>query len=187
MYEINFENRLQEIKNRIKNYKLELELLKSITFKTKKNGEPFTKIENNFEFNGFNARIVKDSVGLNGYDYHIYFHNQKTLENGTLYVNGYRNLEYDYRAKEYIIPEGVAPERIIKQTYLKPYYMLNFEELKQELEEMKESHIEWIEKEEKHLQEFSEAKEDIIKFEKEIKEKFPTLSWYDLKDLIFFT
>lgn len=185
MNNIQYENRLQEIKNNIESYKLKIEFLKTLRIKTKKNGEPFAKMENNFEFEGFSTNIVKETIGLNGYDYKIYFHNPKTMQSGNLQIRGYRNLDYNYKAQEYTIPEGIAADRVIKQRYTVPYYILNFEELKAEFKQMELNCIGYLAREEKHLQELTIAKDDILKFEKEIKEKYPTLSWYDLEKVVY--
>lgn len=186
MYETNYENRLQEIKNNIEYYETRIEFLNSLKFKTKKNGEPFAKIENNFDFEGYNVNIVKECIGLHGNDYKIYFNNPKTFKNGNIEISGYKNLEYDYKKGEYTIPEGVEPNRIIRTSYEVPYYYLNFEEVKKEFEIKKENLIKWLADEKEHLKEFEAVKEDIQKFEKEISAKYKHINYYDIKETLFF-
>ena len=186
MHETQYENRIQELKNNIKYYEMRIEFLNHLKFKTKKNGEPFAKIENNFEFEGYNVKFCKECIGLHGNDYKIYFNNPKTFENGYLTISGYKNLEYSYKLGDYITPEGVTPDRVIKARYEVPYYILNFEEVKKEFETQKENFIKWLAQEKEHLKEFEAVKADIVKFENEILSKYKHISYNDIKDVLFF-
>lgn len=183
MNQTKYENRMQEIKNIIKSYEKKIAFLESLKIKAKKNGEPFAKIENNFEFVGYNTNIVKQDRS----DYKIYFNNPKTFENGELYIRGYKNLDYDYKKGEYIIPNGVSQDRVIAPRYETPFYYLNFEELKKEFETTKQNLIQWLAREKEHLVEFEKVKENILKFEKEIQEQYTHIDWYDLQNTIWFT
>lgn len=146
-YLADFSNLKKEINTALDNYKLQLGVLEALVLRTKKDGGAYKDLKKNIDIEATIAK-VKDShrisdLGLTEDDnyFKIQIYTCDTGYNAvtSVWIRRRFTLEYNYSKKEYSIPSGVSPNRVINPGHLIPYYYLEgVEELKQQIELEKE-------------------------------------------------
>lgn len=154
-------------------------LLDGIKFVTKKDGTPYQNMAKNIDVSGVkgitNVNLTLRAVSYSikgGNELHFWFYDKN---------NKYQ--EYNIELKTRFNIENVEKERIIKETYLEPYYNMTLEDVKKYIESQKITIQKWLDSEIKLLLDFDKAIKMAQKFESDFKEKFPDNSlWYIVKE-----
>lgn len=154
-------------------------LLNGIKFVTKKDGTPYQNMAKNIDISGVKGithvnltlRAISYSI-IGGNELHFWFYDKN---------NNFQ--EYNIELKTRFDIKNVEPERIIKETYLEPYYNMTIEDLKKYIESQKIAIQEWLDREIKLLLDFDKAINMAQKFENDFKAKYPDISlWYIVKE-----
>lgn len=142
-YLADFSELKKSILTTLSNYKLQLGVLDALVLKTKKDGGEYKDLKKNIDLEATLAK-VKDSHKIsdlslfeddNYFKIHIYTDNGGYNAVTSVWLRRRFTLEYNYSQKEYSIPSGINPDRVINPGYLVPYYYLEgLEELKREIE-----------------------------------------------------
>lgn len=142
-YLADFSELKKSIQTILDNYKLQLGVLRALVLKTKKDGGEYKDLKKNIDIEATLAK-VKDSHGIsdlslteddNYFKIHIYTDNSGYNAVTSVWLRRRFTLQYDYSKKEYSIPSGIRPDRVINPGYLVPYYYSEgLAELKQEIE-----------------------------------------------------
>ena len=156
-------NDIIEKLNKSKNdYILKIELWKKVERVTKKDGTEFAVLSKNFK----NARIVPATVSIRpAYEIQV-----NDFVSGR-YISDY----FDITPIVRYYAGDVAPERIIKESFLEPYFNMNVEEIEKEIKRRIDKYTEYVKDYERQITEaervFSKFSAAIETALKELKEE----------------
>lgn len=154
-------------------------LLNGIKFVTKKDGTPYQSMVKNICLSDIKG-ITNANVTLRAIPYSLTHSNELHF---WFYDKNNKYQEYNIELKTRFNIENVEKERIIKETYLEPYYNMTLEDLKKYIEDQKVRIQEWLDREIKLLLDFDKAINMAKKFENDFKAKYPDISlWYIVKE-----
>lgn len=179
MYDYKIEEKRKAHQGYAAYYEGLLELLNGIKFVTKKDGTPYQNMAKNIDISGVkgitNVNLTLRAVSYSvkgGNELHFWFYDKN---------NKYQ--EYNIELKTRFNIENVEKERVIKETYLEPYYNMTLEDVKKYIESQKIAIQKWLDSEIKLLLDFDEAIKMAQKFENDFKAKYPDISlWYIVKE-----
>ena len=181
---MSLERKIEELTKSLTSNKAKKEMLESVIRVYKKDGTEFNSLGKNFSSTkeDVDVKIINDQ-------YSIRSNAKRLLVSG--YCNGrYVSEEIDITPLVDYIDFEVAPERIIKETYLKPYVVLTPDEIMHMIKSQIEIINRWIKNEEDTLNRIQECVDIFIPRIKDTLSDLKkvcgdnTTLWYDMRDLL---
>lgn len=183
MLDYKIENERKAHQGYVAYYEGVLALLNELKFITKKDGKPYQTLSKNIDLSEVkgvrNATVCTRAISYDisgGNELHFSFYDK---------LGKWQELniplhEFDFRINE------VEPERLIRQSYLRPYYIVNFEDLKFIVDNLKNRYQKWLIEENNVLFQLDDAIKMATQFEKDFQKKYGNTSlWWIVKEALF--